>query len=104
MAANCALALSVARPEATTPARRRQYSHSPVRIAGRSGIPPFDASRCWLVPDSHAFFDARFWCRELKRFVRIARRLSDGRQNGLKGSALKEGILRLFDSAMLRTG
>src|SRR5580704_10759217 len=27
----------------------------------------------WLVPDSHTFFDARFSCRELKRFMSIAR-------------------------------
>jgi hypothetical protein len=26
----------------------------------------------WLVPDSRTFFDARFSCRELKRFVGIA--------------------------------
>ena len=37
------------------------------------------------LADSHPFFDARFSCRELTRFMRICSRLDDARQNGLKG-------------------
>jgi hypothetical protein len=39
---------------------------------GLAGMDRMMRATAWLVPDSHRFFDARFSCRKLMRFVRIA--------------------------------
>jgi hypothetical protein len=56
--------------------RRIWPSHLPLcrNLNPFAGTPLKDrlmGAAAWLVPDSHTFFDARFSCRELKRFVRI---------------------------------
>ena len=65
-----------------------------IRFPNCSERGPIDASRCWLVPDSHASFGAAILVPRTHTFFESRSRLNDDRENGLKRSALNEPLIR----------
>ena len=66
--------------------------------------PRFNDSRRLARPGFSCAFRCTIFVPRTQTFFENRARLNDGRHRGVQGSASKEGILRLIDSTMCRTG